>query len=519
MRMELALLRNMWPAVWLSAALVAGCGDVDVAPTEGRVPSAGHSLEEERQPDLVVTAVETPPSARPGDDVTASARVCNQGTEWGEAQVHFYLSADEVLSADDTWVGDGWLTPLHAGRCSTQSVQFTAPDEWAALHRVVAVVESKGLLPESDGSNNLRAGPLLGVGYKPDFVVTAVDAPASLRPWEFTTAAVTVCNQGTEWGQLSVELLLSPDPASLAGARHIGAMPGVEVWPGTCVTQDAFLNVPEAHDTPVHLVAVVNRLSSWEEFSEANNVYDAGPRGVGDGPDLVISEVTAPSSSLSDASFTSRVTLCNQGTQGAEGAFRLVLSSDSEISEMDALLAAGNVGPLEPGQCATQDVAVQASLGGSESASYLGAIAGDGYTQDLNANNNTRATGPIAVGSGPDFVISQLSVPPSVSWDAGFPASITVCNQGTLAGATDAGLFLVTGPDDQPSEFMAVGALFTGYLEPGQCATQALFVGAWPTNAHFYAPWHLMAVADRTSAQWELVESNNSRTSSALVLE
>lgn len=519
MRMELALLRNMWPAVWLGTALVAGCGDVDVAPTENLVPGEGYSLEEERRPDLVVTAVETPPSARPGDDVTASARVCNQGTEWGEAQVHFYLSADEALSADDTWVGDGWLTPLHAGRCSTQSVQFTAPDEWAALHRVVAVVESKGLLPESDGSNNLRSGPLFGVGYKPDFVVTGVDAPASLRPWEFTTAAVTVCNQGTEWGQLSVDLLLLPDPTSSDGAQHIGAMPGVEVWPGACVTQDAFLNVPEARDTPVRLVAVVNRISSWEEFSEANNVFDAGLRGVGDGPDLVISSVTAPSSSTPDASFTSTVTVCNQGTQGAEGVFRLVLSTDPEISEVDTLLATGNVGPLEPGQCATRDVAVLASLGGSGSVSYLGAIAGDGYTRDLNEHNDRRATGPIAVGHGPDFVVSQLSVPPSVSWGAGFPASVTVCNQGTLAGATDAGLFLVTGPDDQPSEFMNVGELFTGNLEPGQCATQDIFVGAWPTNAHFYAPWHLMAVADRFSAQGELVESNNSRTSTALVLK
>jgi hypothetical protein len=234
---------------------------------------------------------------------------------------------------------------------------------------------------------------------------------------------------------------------------------------------------------------------------------------VGYGPDFVISEVRGPTSTESFTPFTSTVTVCNQGTVGAEGSFRLFLSPDPELSPTEEVPGGGVVGFLSPGQCATQQVQMQAPVW-NEGAWYLGAsVENLAPERELIESNNTRVSEAVGVGGMPDFIVSALTVPPSVQPGTSFPTSVTVCNQGTRPGDTDFELFLVSAPDEGPIDAPSLGGFYLGNLEAGQCVTQEVSAHLGYLGA---GPFHVRASVDRGGARQELIESNNSRTSDAL---
>jgi subtilase family serine protease len=86
-------------------------------------------------------------------------------------------------------------------------------------------------------------GSRIGVGWEADFVVTAVTGPASVSRWEFETATVTVCNQGTASGDADVAVYLSTDtiinpeePPSWSADFSFGYVSTGTLDPGQCET-------------------------------------------------------------------------------------------------------------------------------------------------------------------------------------------------------------------------------------------------------------------------------------------
>jgi hypothetical protein len=397
MRNELSLLKNVWPVVFLGAALMSGCGSADavpVGPSSTGVPGAVERALEENKADLVVTALEAPPHVRPGEDIPVRLTVCNQGTSRANASAGIYLSSDASISLDDTFLRQTMFVELEGGNCTT---------------------------------------------------------------WE-----------GSVW-----------NPAS-QGQHFLGA--------------------------------VADPFSAQEEADEGNNTSSGRPLGVGDGPDFIVSAVTAPLSTRSDMPFTSSVTVCNQGTQRGSGFFRLYLSRDPELSPWEEVYgSAMSVGDLEPGQCFTGDVQVTAQ-DGMNSAWYAGArVESWGWSAELLESNNTRLSAPIGVGSLPDFTVSGLMVPRSVNPLELFTTTVTVCNQGTEEGDTDVELSLVSGPDAQNVRLL--DGFYLGQLQAGACVSRDVTVGL---RSDEQGPFHLSARTDRDGQRLELLEDNNTRASESL---
>src|SRR5262249_36053471 len=139
---------------------------------------------------------------------------------------------------------------------------------------------------------------------------------------------------------------------------------------------------------------------------------------------------------------------------------------------------------------------------------WIGAIANQwsGYPE-LFTDNDVTTGNRFAVGSGPDFVVTQVSTAPSSIPGGPVAVSATLCNQGTLgASAPMVEAFfssdpVITGSDQLAGPLVPV----PGWLEAGACATLTSTLPAPGMPGTYWVG----AIADRTNSVVELLEDNN----------
>jgi subtilase family serine protease len=170
----------------------------------------------------------------------------------------------------------GWL---EAGQCATQQVPVNANVPTEGAWYLGAIADPRNFTVELLEDNNAKAGTRMGVGYKPDFVVTAVSGPASAQMGGSFTASVTVCNQGTYAGSAEVELFLSNDATITAYSpgqpynadNFIGGMPMGWLEAGQCATQQVPVNAYAPTSGTWYLGAITDPRNYMQELLEDNN--------------------------------------------------------------------------------------------------------------------------------------------------------------------------------------------------------------------------------------------------------
>ncbi|WP_434382141.1 CARDB domain-containing protein [Melittangium boletus] len=512
-------------------------------------------------PDFVIRSLTGPASVEHGQPFTAQVTVCNQGTQAGSTQFVLLASEDARFDYDpssgqgpDALVGDMYVPTLQPGQCTPISLPGSIPSyaftsDTRALHLGAIVNPRPPGYPGEEliTSNNTHPGYLLGVGHGPDFVIRSLTGPASVEHGQSFTAQATVCNQGTRSGSTQLILLASEDarfdsasafgqgPDAFAGETQVSSL-----QPGQCLPISIPGYIPSytfpSEARALHLGAIVNpRPPGYpgEELITSNNTHPGYLLGVGHGPDFVIRSVTGPASVEHGQSFTTQVTVCNQGTRS--GSTRLVLLA-SEDARFDAA-SAFDQGPdvrvgetpvpsLQPGQCLP--LSLPSSIPSytfpyETRALHLGAIVNPrppGYPgEELITSNNTHPGYLLGVGYGPDFVIRSVTGPASVEHGQSFTAQVTVCNQGTRSGSTrlvllaseDARFDAASAFDQGPDIFM--GDVYVPSLQPGQCTPLSL-----PSHVPTYAfpsetrALHLGAIVNPRPPGYpdeELIASNN----------
>ncbi|WP_275899196.1 CARDB domain-containing protein, partial [Pyxidicoccus caerfyrddinensis] len=405
------------------ASVAVGCSSGD--PSTDSLKGAKQGL---GGPDFVVTALSGPTSTTPGSFFNATVTVCNRGDTGGGTEVALVLSDDSNLSiATDFWGGNEYLGYLPPGVCDTRTVSVSpAPSEGAWY--LGALADPYDIEFESDESNNSRLSGPMGVGYGPDFLVTAVEGPTSVQSGQSLAARVTVCNQGTSPGNPQVELYLSADefiqPSGGPGPQEdmlVGGAPSDTLFPGRCATvpiQGQAYTPPPGTDGAYHLGAVVDPQHVQDELIEDNNTSSGYRIGVGSAPDFVITSVTGPTSVQDGQPLTAQVTVCNQGTNSGDSQVELYLSEDGYIQPNtgpgpleDSFVGNAPTGWLMQGQCATVPIQGQAYTPppGFQGAYHLGAVVDPSNNrQELIEDNNSSSGYRIGVGNRPDFVITSV---------------------------------------------------------------------------------------------------------------
>ncbi|WP_437756342.1 CARDB domain-containing protein [Sorangium sp. So ce1389] len=479
---------------------------------ESNNTAAGGVIGIGNQPDLVVSSTSGPPSATPGDILDASVTVCNQGTQASYGtHVELRISADATVTTADFLAGGGPAPYLDPGQCATVTFPASAYVPDGAYH-LGAIVDPFGWVPELIETNNAGSASPIGIGYRPDLIVSTASGPPSVLPGSSFDASVTVCNQGTIPGYSMVELRLSADAMITETDAHAGSAPTPYLDPGHCaaVTIHTTAYVPNG---AYHLGAIVDPYGWQPELIETNNATAGDLIGVGHGSDLIASAVSGPPSLMPGSGFNASVTVCNQGTIPSYGVgVDLLLSSDGAITPSDIHAGSSYVPSLSPGQCTSVPVPATAYL--PDGAYRLGAIVDPGDSlAELIETNNAAAGSALAVGFGPDLIVSTVSGPPSRNPGHNFDASVTICNQGTQPShGGDIALHLSADATVTTADFHA-GNGPAPYLGPGECATVTL-----PANA--YAPdgaYHLGAIVDPYGWIPELIESNNAAAAGDLI--
>ncbi|WP_181791020.1 CARDB domain-containing protein [Myxococcus llanfairpwllgwyngyllgogerychwyrndrobwllllantysiliogogogochensis] len=511
--------------------------------------------------DLVITAMTGPASITSGQNFTTTVTFCNQGLQSSPStQAQLYLSTDTSLTplssgpggppSDQVPLGSLSVPSLNAGVCLTRSGSFygSPPPDGAGdgAYYLGAIVDDPSSVQELREDNNAFVKGLIGVGNRPDLVVTGLNVPQALQNGQSFTAAVTVCNQGTQASTstqaqiyVSMDTVLTPMPYGPGGSPATDQSPvgGVSVPslnPGQCATRSttgwAGLPPDAQGDGAYYLGALVDDPSSVQELREDNNSFVKGPIGIGNRPDLVITAMTAPTSASINQPFTLGVTVCNRGTVLSNStAARLFLSMDAALTSMSAPgspaadqseVANVSIPSLAVGQCATRSASATAWLppdAQGDGAYYVGALVDDpASVQELREDNNTFVKGFIGVGSRSDLVITAMTSPTSVTQGQAFTATVTVCNQGTQS-STSTSAQLVLSLDDALSlsvsppalDQVAIGSVDVPALLAAQCVTRSASVNAYAPPAGEGTAYYLGALVDSSGGVQELREDNN----------
>ncbi|SEN33240.1 CARDB protein [Stigmatella aurantiaca] len=485
-------------------------------------------------PDFIISDVSGPASAQVSEPFTASIRVCNQGTVSRGTVVALYLSEDTVISVPqspspytDQFLGAVMVDSLEPGACRTVSVPADAAlSAEEGAYYLGAVADPGNGETEFLEDNNAKAGSRLGLGQRPDFIVSKLTGPASAEVGQPFVASVTVCNQGTEGGETDVTLYLSEDKVITASTPEqpgdaLVAPPQTAGWlePGQCRALSMPAQAGGVPEGAYYLGAVVNGYHGSPELIADNNTKVGNRFGVGVGADFVVTQVSGPTGAERHAGIAASVTVCNQGTRHGGTEVEVYLSTDTSITvahppgpASDFLLGGTFVPEMEPGQCQTVAVQGQAPFDG---AYHLGAAVDPWNTfTELIEDNNVKVGSRVGVGDAPDFVVTQVSGPASIAPGQDFQAAVTVCNQGTRGGGTDVALVLsqdtVITVSQPPSggEDAWVGQAWVEHLQPGMCQTVSV-----QGMAHFAqrSVAYLGAVVNAYQSLEELIRDNNTK--------
>lgn len=490
---------------------LSACGPQDVSVS--RMPAgperALSQLAPGPLPDLVVRRLSVPSSARVGDDIAVAVEVCNRAPfPAGPFQVEVRLSVDRDFTSSDPKLVRLGVSELGASLCVEVWDWVEVDAALVGAHYVAAVVDADGEVEESDEANNLFQGETLGVGNGPDFVITALRAPAVVELWQPFLATVTVCNRGTLATNGTVDLLLSEDAVLTADDRVETSTGGLFLFPDECEDVELQAMFPGLFP-PVHVGALVDAYPGESaDLVPGNNLWVGGRMTFAELPDLIVTRVDVPSSVTGTLPFRAEVTVCNQGTRPTPTPFavELLLSAHPVVVAEDRVIGDAQVAPLAAGQCAR--ARVEASVPGIVDGTwYVGAVANARWARADEAfwDNNVGPGTRLHVGEAPDFRVVAIESPTVLApWGDG-TARVTVCNDGTVGAPVDVGLYWSADEElvlPEPS----AGSLGFGFLAPGQCATEPVSVHADDTLS---GPRYLVAFADAGELWAELNEDDN----------
>jgi subtilisin family serine protease len=150
---------NLAPGIYYLGA-ISDTGNRVGESNENNNAVAGNQIIIVSKVDLVITSVSGPSSASPGQQISFTATVKNQGSaNTGQFYVTAYLSTDPIITKDDLDMRSGFISGLAPGGQLTLTINSTIPANLApGVYYIGAIADSRNNVPESNETNNSLAG-------------------------------------------------------------------------------------------------------------------------------------------------------------------------------------------------------------------------------------------------------------------------------------------------------------------------------------------------------------------------
>ena len=360
------------------------------------------------RPDLVVTALGAPATARTGQPLVVSNTVKNVGTAYaGAFRITFYMSATDNTPGAGVAVGLRLLDGLAPNTSAPATTTITIPLGFdPGTYFLSAIVDRLDAVVEVDNANNglTAAATVTVVMYRPDLTMTALGTPATGhlgRPLALTNTVRNVGESAAPGFRITFYMSATdstPGAGAVIGFRTLTAL---GVGAGSAVT--TVMTIPLGLAPGSYFVSsVADNLAAVAEEDEANNGLTAMITVTPYQSDLTITSLVGPPSGVGVTARALAVaaTVKNTGSAPA-GAFRVrfYLSSDATLDAADILLGAQAVDGLAVNGTLTTSVRPVIPAATPPGVYFLIAIADEaGTVAELLENNNVRATvGAVAV--------------------------------------------------------------------------------------------------------------------------
>ena len=354
-------------------------------------------------PDLVVDPPTVSPSSPlTGASFTLSATVRNQGTAASTlAQLRYYRSSDDTISASDTSVGTDSVGGLAAGASSAESISVTAPSSAGTYYYGACV---GAVTNESDTTNNCSTAVRVTVTAPPDLVVDppTVSPSSPLTGASFTLSATVRNSGGSAAGGSTLRYYRSSDASISASDTSVGTDSVGGLAAGASSGESISVTAPASAGT-YYYGACVGAVTNESDTTNNCSAAVAVTVGTAPAPDLVVeSPSVTDSSPLTGASFTLSVRVRNLGSAAAgSSTLRYYRSSDATISTSDTPeTSTAAVGVLDAGASITQLIPLTAPA--TTGTYYYGACV-DTLTNESDTANNCSAAVRVTVGAAPVF--------------------------------------------------------------------------------------------------------------------
>ena len=482
-------------------------------------------------PDLEVDFVDAPASATASRPLTFNYRVTNYGStrtpnnSWSDS---FYLSTDNKLDiATDYKLGDrSRFGALNVDEFYTASATFSLPNTLTGTFYLFAIADSSNQVFELDNNNNSNFdSQVITITSRPaDLIVSGNTSQSIVENGKSLRVNWTTTNQGigdtavNSWSDKIVaskdNILGNSDDVYLSGFTRNGLLNV-----GASYSRSELVTIPfNFMSGDYHLFVVTDANQNvYEASGENNNSSAAIPiQVVRRTPDLQVTQITAPSTSVSGQPFTVTWKVENLGGNATNFSYwhdEVFLSTDTILNQGDLSLGtiyqARNLDPAGSYQT-SRTFTLPADIQGN----YYVLVSTDIYnhiTEDALENNNIGvAVTPsnIALSQVPDLVVNNLVTPTQAISGQSLELTWTVKNEGfNSSGGWRDYFYLSRDRFFDPANDIYIG--FVGDregLNSGQAYTKT---NQFNVPRSLTGDYYLIAITDATNTVYEREGENN----------
>jgi subtilase family serine protease len=465
-------------------------------------------------PDLQITNLSAPVTACAGGLIPISDTTLNKGLGGAnKSQTTFFLQIRTPNAFEDRLIGSRLVPSLQPGSSSTGTTTITLPSGLSSGKYTILtkadgeIIDSiymygTGAIFEASESNNTKTAT---IKIGPDLIVSTVSAPLTGGAGLGLKISDTTANNGCDvLAESYTEFFLSTKTTLDASAVFLGRRLIPVLTPGTSSNGSTIVNIPSGISIgKYYLIAKADNTNVVAESDESNNTKYVT---ITIGPDLVVSALTVPVTSMAGASVNVVDTTRNSGG-GSSGVSStgFYLSSDNILDSTDVFLNSRSASALDPGSISIVTTPLIIPGGTPPGKYFILSKADDSnIVQETIESNNTRSA---AISIGPDLTISYLVAPASVVGGASLSITDTTRNAGGASASTSStGYYLSTNTSLDPLDLF-LGSRIVPILGPGAThSTKTSIVIPAGTSP---GPYFLITQADDSKVIVESNEANN----------
>ncbi|MFP5275442.1 CARDB domain-containing protein, partial [Coleofasciculus sp.] len=377
-----------------------------------------------------------------------SSTTATAGADWFD---RVYISQDTTLDSSDTLLLSEYtssFTPLAAGNDYTINHNATIPEIATGDYFFLFKADGSEQQQEADETDNITAIPIQ-ISPPADLVVNSVTAPVTANFGDTITIDWQVANSGigTTTRTWRDRVFLSSDNTiSTNDTILLTEFAPTTLASGQTYNQSVSVTLPLNNSIQAgtyFLLAQTDNLEQQFETNETNNVNSTQIElTIPQTPDLIVSNISAPTTAVSGQGIEVSWTLTNQGDGTASGTWidQVFLSDNLTVGNDQFLDSFTFTGTLAPGESTTRTQVVTAPID----------LAGDHYfvvNTDTNnqifeftEDNNNSAIADQAISlelsPTPNLQVTSVTTPTTAFSSQETVIEWIVTNNGTAATST-----------------------------------------------------------------------------------